>query len=643
MGLILVLNNMNPQSFNREMPTKFLRILFFILVVVQSSSFTQGLKGIELPGLKTITASKKLLNFNQANPINIETFLSHSSVQQNETFGLLVRFNMAEEWHIYGKEEQIGTPTAIRLLSDEFIISNQQLSPSKSHISGEGDSKIISHWLENQSYLLAFIKLKDNLILPPNLNLKLEVVYQPCTETSCLMVKTQEINLPIQFGQTKRVTLEKWMEKIPDFSNLIQPVETSPSKNLINTYDLLNKGILAALLSAFLWGLLASLTPCVYPMIPITVSLFSDQENQKYTNRILSASIYILGIALSYASLGMIASYSGRDLGSWLANPYVATLLALIMVLMALSMFGLFDLDLPNGLKEKLVKIEGTRPLTLFLMGAVMGFVAAPCVGPFFGAIMIWLVKNPGEPIFGFLMMLSFGLGLGTLFLLVALFSQSILPKSGNWMVIIKKIMGYILLGMALYFLEVLLDLRHVKLAWGIYLIVGGSLAGAFVSLSWEDPWWKKVSRGLGVLIFLLGLIMIFQSSNFTVPSSGAKSLQPPKTIFNNHKMALEEGLRLGKPVFLYFGAQWCIPCKKIKEVVLKDRRIEEELERFVVAMLDCTKADSHGAMVKKDVYNSPSMPFFAFHSSQGDHLADLDVHKALDTQELLNILSQVR
>jgi len=618
--------------------------LFSFLALLISSLSFGGLKGIELPGLKSITESKARLGLRQKSPIGLEAFLTHQEMQPRDTLGLLIRFSMEEEWHIYGTEEEIGTPTHIRLLSDEFQLISQTLSPSKVHTAGEGDLKIISHWLENKSFAFASLSLKENLILPPETTLRFEVVYQPCTKTTCLRKMTKEFSIPLKIGRTRKVQIENWMEEIPAFLAILKPVDdpvktqkdSSPEK-------LLDQGAWMALLSAFLWGLLASLTPCVYPMIPITVSLFSQGSSQSRGKRVFAALVYVLGIALSYAALGMAASYSGKDLGSWLANPYVAVSLAILMVLLALSMFGLFELDLPYSLKEKLNQIEGTSPITLFLMGGVMGFVAAPCVGPFFGAIMIWLVKNPGEPIFGFLMMLSFGLGLGVLFLMVALFSQSILPKSGTWMVTLKKAMGFVLLGMALYFLNFVLDKNSAQMAWGIYILCAGSLMGAFVSLSWDDPWWKKISRGTGILLFAYGSLLILQTQGFLISTGQPSQISTTKQkIFTNHNEALQEGLRQKKPVFLYFGAKWCIPCKKIKEVVLKDSRVKRELNRFIFTMLDCTKDDSHGARVKKEVYNSPHMPFFAFHSSNGKHLQDLDINRAVGIEELLEVLKQV-
>ncbi|MBT3783464.1 hypothetical protein HOF92_00735, partial [bacterium] len=463
-------------------------VLLFLLVAPQCLA---KLKGIELPTLQSISSLSSSLAASSRNLVKFEPFSTHQGIQPDENFAVLVRFRLDEDWHIYGKEEKIGTPTRLELLSDEFVVLSQVLSSSRVHEFGSGDQKIVSHWLEDGSYLLATLKLRDDLVIPPKLKLRFAIIYQPCTATTCLRKMRKEIDVPLFVGKTSRAELQSWMQEITELQTFLNPqLEPEADQSGSSPDKILEEGAWMALFMAFLWGVAASLTPCVYPMIPITVSLFSEGATQPFLRRLGGAFSYVLGIAFVYATLGVIASHTGRDLGSWLANPYVAIALALLMVLLALSMFGLFELDLPNSMKERLNSVEGTTHFTLFLMGGAMGFVAAPCVGPFAGAIIIWLVKNPGSLFFGFLLMSAFGLGLGVLFLFVALFSQSILPRSGPWMIILKQVMGYILLGMALYFLEILVPVKLAQVAWGLYILCAGALMGAFVRLAWDDPWW---------------------------------------------------------------------------------------------------------------------------------------------------------
>ena len=272
-----------------------------------------------------------------------------------------------------------------------------------------------------------------------------------------------------------------------------------------------------------------------------------------------------------------------------------------------------------------------------------MGFVAAPCVGPFAGSIILWLAKNPGSPVFGFLLMAAFGLGMGCLFLIIAVFSQSFLPRSGLWMVRLKQSMGYILIGMAYYFLSVLIPEDKVIVGWSVYLMIAGGLMGAFAQLEWEAIWWKHLFKTLGLILFLAGG---FHGMLFMAPKSASGMIREgvvqSSRIHTDFDIALEEARNSEKPLFLYFGARWCIPCKKIKAVVLEDRLVKKMLTRFVVAHLDCTHASSKSAELKEKRFNSHSMPFFAFFDSKGNHLKQLDIHGSVDIEDLIDQLSAV-
>jgi len=630
----------------RELYWPNMRVLFsfcFLIFCFFLSPVQAGLKGITLPdasnfslGVSTFGAEK--------DPVTLTPFVSHSSIRPGEEFLVFCQFSMGSEWHIYGKEESIGSPTRLRILSDEFEVLEQKLSASTPQEIQIGDKKIQSYFLSDSSYVMARLRLRDSLVTGPNLNLDFEVIFQPCTRSICLMKKTRKFSIPIKIGITRHGKPNPSQAKL--LAKFSRPEKKPVADDQVESVEnLLTQGSLLALLVAFFWGIAASLTPCVYPMIPITVSLFSQDQAKGFSTRFFNALIYVLGIALVYAVLGTLTSYTGRDLGSWLAEPLVVIPLVLIMTALALSLFGLFELDLPYALKEKLNQVEDNNALGLFLMGGAMGFVAAPCVGPFAGAIILWLVKNPGSPVFGFLLMASFGLGLGVLFLVIALFSQSTLPKSGAWMERVKKIMGYLVLGMAFYFLEILLSDSVSKLGWGVYLVIGGGLLGGFTVLNWEDAWWKKVSKSLGVLVFILGVSFIFEAQGLLNSKShqAVSQVAPKKTIYRSHGEGLKSARETGKPAFLYFSAKWCIPCKRIKAVVLQDPEILRELENFAVIYLDCTQSDSPGAKIKDQFYKSPSMPFFAFYDGRGRFRSELSIHGSVDVKTLLEQLKKVR
>lgn len=573
---------------------------------------------------------------------------SHSSLIPGQALDIVVRIGLADGWHLYGEGEAVGKVTDLSIVSGEFRELGKGLSASVIKTLDVGEQKIISHYLIDGSYAWIRLSLREDLVLPKSLKLKLEMSYQLCSEEVCLLPTSDSIGFDLGVGVSRANALPQKFEKV---YSLIKPIEErGNSSDRVEFSDassridqIIQGNAWFALIMAFLWGFLASLTPCVYPMIPITVSLFaSDSGNQSRVSRIGSAFLYVIGIALVYAILGLVTSRTGRDLGSWLAEPIVVVPLTFLMLMLALSMFGLFEMDLPNSIKSRLNKIEGRSPITLLLMGGAMGFVAAPCVGPFAGSIILWLAKNPGNPIFGFLLMASFGLGMGSLFVLIALFSQEILPRSGVWMVKLKQSMGYLLIGMAYYFSTVLLPDDCVRVGWAVYVIIAGGLLGAFAQLSWEDIWWKHLLKTVGVCLFLVGIFQLWSINKPSMVSTKIAS-QDTKTIFNDFDEAYEASRKSKKPLFLYFSAKWCIPCKKIKSVVLKDENIIKALDRFEVVYLDCTSADSKSARLKESRFKSHSMPFFAFFDTKGRHMKSLDIHGSIDVPTLIQQLDKVK
>ncbi len=569
-------------------------------------------------------------------PVKISWFLSHESLQKGDEIWVAARFMMEDEWHIYGEKEPIGTPTKLEVVPEEsdFTVLDSALSEASRHELKIGDVTQDTWFLGSGS--LAGLRLKHNG--SDQFRLKVRAVYQPCTMTTCSLIQKEEKSFTIASGvSTPATSLDS--EVLKSLTQWFSRKEEQPSGVSSNV---LSGALLFALLQAFLWGVLASLTPCVYPMIPITVSLFSsEKEDQGKALRFVRALAYVLGIVLSYALLGLIAAKTGRDLGSFLAIRWVSVLLSLLMVAMATSLFGWWEMDLPASLKQKLGTYEGSGPVGLFLMGSAMGFVAAPCVGPFAAAIIVWIVANPQDLMSGFLMMASFGMGLGVLFLMLALFSQNILPRSGGWMVELKQVMGWLLVGVAWHFQTTFYSEAVVTSGWGVWMSLLGVLLGAFTPLEGKPSLGSRLLKGIGVLCLVQGLIWF---SGFQPGGSAQTVAMPQKSSHHDSaKKALAAGKAGHKPVMLYFSAKWCIPCRQIKAEILPDPEIQAALAGFDWAIADSTEADSENARLKSEVYQSPAMPFFAFHDASGKRLKHLEIEGKITKAELLEALNQVK
>ena len=248
----------------------------------------------------------------------------------------------------------------------------------------------------------------------------------------------------------------------------------------------LNKGWTWAYLVAFAFGFLTSLTPCVYPMIPITVAVFGAREKSATKSKaFLLATSYIFGMGLLYAILGTIFALAGGRSGTLLANPLVVVPIALVMVLFAISLFGAFDLALPQSIQNRLNQVGGKGYKGAFAMGLVGGFIAAPCTGPFLAG-MLGFVATTGNWLAGSTLLFTYAMGVGVLFWVIALTSMA-LPKSGNWMDAIKSFGGLALLVVALYFLRPIFP--------------------ALVSLMAKTPTYLIASIGLVIVGLALGAI----------------------------------------------------------------------------------------------------------------------------------------
>ena len=273
-----------------------------------------------------------------------------------------------------------------------------------------------------------------------------------------------------------------------------------------------SSGMASAFLFAFTAGLLTALTPCVYPMIPITISIFGGKGVPR-GRALLLASLYVAGIAVMFGTLGTIFALVGKAFGSFLANPWVIVPLALFFALMAVSMFGAFELALPSSVQERLNRVGGRNAGGAFLMGLVGGLIAAPCTGPPLAGILAF-VATTRNAVTGFFLLATYAVGIGVPFWAIAGFSMR-LPKSGAWMETVKSVFGIALLVAALYYLKnVVPSLAHFTGRTGTFLaiatalvVVGGGIGA--VHLTFHDGWKLALRKGAGVALAVTGLFAI--------------------------------------------------------------------------------------------------------------------------------------
>lgn len=374
------------------------------------------------------------------------------------------------------------------------------------------------------------------------------------------------------------------------------------------------------ILLVLLLGLLMSLTPCIYPMIPITLGILQSRGSTSVSHNFLLALLYNCGIATTFALLGLVAAFTGQVFGSIMMNPFVVVGVALLLAYLALSMFGLYDMYTPKFMRTGADANKAKKSLlSIFFFGMASGTVASPCISP--GLILVLsIVTALGNKLLGFAMLFAFGFGLGIPLLIVGIFSSSLnaLPRAGLWMIEVKKLFGFMLFGMVFYFLSPLVSTTVLFTMITLFLLAA-SIA-YFYSIKPYDSKGIRTSKNLvGVLCASLAVVTAVKTyQSFTYQQEAADSFwqTDPDAALN---MAKQEK----KKLFIDVGAEFCSICKAIDKTLLSDKKVRAALSMFVNLKLNgstCSESAFNGLCKKYNVVGFPT--FLLIDAQTGDLLA---------------------
>lgn len=352
------------------------------------------------------------------------------------------------------------------------------------------------------------------------------------------------------------------------------------------------RGMGNAFIFALTAGLLTALTPCVYPMIPITISVFGGRGVSRRRSFGL-ATLYVAGIATMFGTLGTVFALLGKAFGTYLASPWVVIPLAIFFLAMAASMFGAFELALPSVLQQRLARVGGRGAGGVFLMGLVGGLIAAPCTGPPLAGILAF-VASTRDAVGGFFLLATYAVGIGVPFWAIAGFSMQ-MPRSGPWMEGVKSVFGVALVVAALYYLKnVFPPLARLSGHTPAFLVLaaGGvalGLAIGAIHLSFHDTIALGVRKGMGVALVALGL---FAVTNYV--------LTPKVELawLRGEAEALRQAQAQHRPVLIDFMADWCLPCKEMDVQVFANPTVGDELRDFTLLRVDLTREDEDPSLV---------------------------------------------
>lgn len=422
-----------------------------------------------------------------------------------------------------------------------------------------------------------------------------------------------------------------------------------------------------ALILVLVGGLLTALSPCVYPLIPITLSILGARQASSHFKGFLLAGTYVSGMVILYTSLGVGMAAAGALAGSALQSPVVTVGVALFCILMSASMFGAFELALPSGLQTRLSQAGGAGFKGAFIMGLVAGIIAAPCTGPVLSFILT-IIARDGDVAKGALLMFVYALGMGLPFLVLGTFSTAIarMPKSGKWMEVVKSIFGLLMLGAGIYYLmtgfaPVSEALSPLGTRWWIgpvLLAVGVALGGLHLAFKMSPPS-EKARKAVGLVFATTGLVAFLAWSN-----SGPKVEVTPVDVAGSGKLVpapvewkvmkdqpdvtaqFDEAVAIAKkackPVMIDFFAEWCIACKELDHKTYVDLNVRKEAGRFLAIKVDATDESVPLTEIQKR-YGVLGLPTIVFIDGTGRVLEDPRVTGFIDAKGYLDLMKRVR
>ncbi|MBN8571576.1 MAG: thioredoxin family protein [Ignavibacteria bacterium] len=574
----------------------------------------------------------------QTQYIDAKFFTGQSSYKNSDSILVAAKIYVKEKYHINSYE--VSDPTLIQTslssASDNFTISKIYF-PKDELLKFEFSATQLRVY-EHEIIIGILLKPKEGLA-DGNYSVPVNISYQACDDKVCYSPKTWKDSVQVTIdskGNAKTGLNSVYFSKIQYTFPQTPTAKTSETKNTTKLTEnpqtsspdedqvsdiVKEKGLAFALIFIFLGGLALNLTPCVYPLIPITVSYFGAQVSGSKSQSIMMGVFYALGMSVTYSSLGVFAALTGSLLGTALQNPFVIAGVALILIALGTSMFGLFEIRVPQKLA-----LMGNKNRSGYLgslvMGLTVGFIAAPCIGPFVLSLLVYVGKT-GSAWMGFLLffVLSLGLGVPYIFLAASSSALSKLPRSGAWMEGVKIIFGLILFGMALNTLSPLFAKNVFMIVYPVFFLAGG------VYLALID---KKGSNSIGFTRFktLIALLAVFYGAWIMKPNEGREEVKW-KNLTSVEQISSSVSSDK-KPVMIDFYADWCAQCKELDEYTYTDKEIIDLSSKLNTIKIDLTKENE--AISNK--YNIKGLPVVLFMNSKGEEVSELRVTGFLKPSE---------
>lgn len=561
--------------------------------------------------------------------LKAKAFLSLDNVHPGSELKIAVKVNIEPDWHINSNKpkEEFLIPSELKIESETPFLLINTYYPEAHDIKLGFSDELISVF-EAEVYIGALIKVPEELTAG-EYKIIIDFGYQGCNNFTCLPPNNSYDTLTINIVD-KNVIINEINKEIfnkVDLSYSDRGIVQKDDDPISNALE--QSGLLLGLVLIFIGGLALNLTPCVYPLIPITIGYFGGQSEGKTSKLAVMGILYVFGMAITYSAIGVVTALSGAVFGALLQNVYVILVIVLIFIALSLSMFGLYEFKLPDSL---VAKAGGAKSglFGAFFMGLTMGIVAAPCVGPFVIGLVTFVAAK-ADPYLGFLLFFVLALGLGLPYFVLAVFSGKIksLPRAGAWMDSVKHVFGLLLLGMAFYFLLPVLPKTISGYVLPVYMI----LAALYLLFFDKASVGKK---GFTIFKYIFAFLLLAVS---------VYSLYPVETKSIDWKpfseVALTNSKNENQKIILDFYADWCIPCKELDALTFSNERVIEKSKEFAVFKVDMTKSLAPEVDKLRKEFNIIGVPTVIIIDSEGNEIKRITGFVPAD--EFLNLLKEVK
>ncbi|MPQ76760.1 protein-disulfide reductase DsbD [Hydrogenovibrio sp. JE_KL2] len=450
-------------------------------------------------------------------------------------------------------------------------------------------------------------------------NSTVQITYQGCSDLAGVCYPPEKKQVSLSASSANATTAS------PATSNSTAPISETDQI----TQTLQHSSVWIVVGTFFLFGLLLSLTPCVFPMIPILSSIIVGQGDSLTTRKAFIMSlVYVLAMSVTYTVAGVLAGLFGENLQVMFQNPWIIGSFALIFVLLSFSMFGFYELQLPSALQSKITNLSNKQQGGTLTGVAIMGFLSAlivgPCVAPPLAGALIYIGQT-GDALLGGTALFAMSIGMGVPLLLLGTSAGKLLPKAGMWMENVKAVFGVLMLGVAIWMAARILPDTVTMVLWATLLIGSAIYLGALEPIG-EKSGWSKLAKSIGFILLTYGVIL------FIGLAGGSKDALQPLKVYQGgaggSSAAAEQHLAFkkittldelkaevakGKPVMLDFYADWCVSCKEMEKFTFSDPGIMQQLKGVTLLQVDVTANNENDKALMKafGIIGPPAILFF--------------------------------